>query len=44
MGLAQGCTVLRDLARDTPVTYADVALPTGRTADRLRAEQNTHFA
>jgi predicted homoserine dehydrogenase-like protein len=44
MGLAEGCTVIRPLAKDTPLTYADVKLPAGRTADRLRAEQNAHFA
>jgi predicted homoserine dehydrogenase-like protein len=44
MGLAEGCTVLRPLAKDAPLTYADVKLPAGRTADRLRAEQNAHFA
>ena len=44
MGLAEGCTVVRRLAKDAPISYADVALPAGRTADRLRAEQSAHFA
>ncbi len=44
MGLAEGCATVRRLAKDTPITYADVRLPAGRTADRLRSEQNAHFA
>lgn len=44
MGLAEGCTTVRRLAKDTPISYADVKLPAGRTADRLRAEQNSTFA
>jgi len=44
LGLAEGCRLKRDLAADRVLTYADVELPTGRVCDRLRAEQNTHFA
>ncbi len=44
MGLAEGCRLTRDVARDQPISYADVALPPGRLADRLRAEQTAHFA
>ncbi len=43
IGVAEGCTLTRDVARDQVLTYADVALPQGRTVDRLRAEQAAHF-
>jgi predicted homoserine dehydrogenase-like protein len=42
-GLVEGCTLRRDIARDEVLTYDDVELPTGRVADRLRAEQYRHF-
>ena len=42
-GLVEGCTVLRDVAKDEVLTYDDVELPVGRVADRLRAEQYRHF-
>jgi len=42
-GLVQGCRLTRDIAQDEVLTYEDVVLPTGRTADRLRAEQYRHF-
>lgn len=42
-GLAEGCKVLRDIPKDTALTYADVELPAGRLCDRLRAEQNALF-
>ena len=32
--------MLRDIARDQPITYADVRLPAGRDCDNMRAEQN----
>ncbi|HTY59677.1 MAG TPA: NAD(P)-dependent oxidoreductase [Bacteroidota bacterium] len=38
-GVAEGCTLMRDVARDHPVTYDDVALPGNRLCDRLRGEQ-----
>jgi predicted homoserine dehydrogenase-like protein len=44
IGLAEGCTLRRDVAKDTVITYADVAVPPGRLADRLRAEQTERFA
>ena len=43
-GLVEGCRLLRDVSKDEVVTYDDVDLPAGRTADRLRAEQYRHFA
>ena len=39
MGLSEGCRLTRDLPRDAPLSYADVEVPPGRLADRLRAEQ-----
>ena len=42
-GLVEGCTLKRDVPRDQVLTYADVVLPQGRVADRLRAEQYRHF-
>lgn len=42
-GLVEGCTLVRDVAKDQVLTYADVRLPPGRLADKLRAEQYRHF-
>jgi predicted homoserine dehydrogenase-like protein len=42
-GLVQGCRMVRDVAKDQVLTYADVQLPAGRLSDRLRAEQYQHF-
>jgi predicted homoserine dehydrogenase-like protein len=42
-GLVEGCRLKRDIAKDQPLCYADVELPQGRLADRLRAEQYVHF-
>jgi predicted homoserine dehydrogenase-like protein len=36
--------VIRDLPKDHTLTYDDVELPSGRLADRLRAEQAELFA
>ena len=44
MGLAFGCRINRDVPRDTALTYTDVDLPEGRVCDKLRIEQNIHFA
>ncbi|HEV2733414.1 MAG TPA: SAF domain-containing protein, partial [Longimicrobiaceae bacterium] len=44
IGLAEGCTLKRDLPRDAVLTYDDVELPEGRLSDRLRAEQNLYFS
>jgi predicted homoserine dehydrogenase-like protein len=43
IGLAEGCVIRRSVPRDAVLTYDDVALPAGRLADRLRAEQNALF-
>ena len=42
-GLVEGCKLRRDIPKDAVLTYADVDLPAGRLADRLRAEQYSHF-
>lgn len=43
MGLAEGCKLKRDVAKDQVLTYDDVVLPEGRLADALRDEQNVLF-
>jgi predicted homoserine dehydrogenase-like protein len=40
LGLAEGCRLRRDIAKDEVLTYDDVDLPEGRLSDRLRAEQS----
>jgi predicted homoserine dehydrogenase-like protein len=42
-GIVEGCRLRRDIPKDAVLTYADVELPEGRIADRLRAEQYRHF-
>jgi predicted homoserine dehydrogenase-like protein len=44
MGIAEGCTVIRDVPKDTALTYDDVMIPKGRLIDRLRAEQDAVFS
>ena len=43
MGLSEGCHLRRNIPKDHAITYADVELPPGRLADKLRAEQNAYF-
>jgi predicted homoserine dehydrogenase-like protein len=43
LGLAEGATLLRDVAKDEVITYDDVQVPGGRLVDRLRAEQDELF-
>ena len=43
MGLTDGCKLKRAITKDTPITYADVELPTNRLADRLYLEQTNYF-
>lgn len=43
MGLAEGCRVTQDIARDSALTYSQVELPPDRLIDRLRAEQTQYF-
>jgi predicted homoserine dehydrogenase-like protein len=44
MAISLDCTLKRDIAKDQPLTYADVTLPPGRIVDQLRDEQTRHFA
>lgn len=43
MGLAEGCALKRDVAKDQAIRYDDVVLPPGRLCDALRAEQLAYF-
>jgi len=43
-GVAEGCRVKRNIARDEVLTYDDVELPMGRSIDKLRAEQESLFS
>jgi predicted homoserine dehydrogenase-like protein len=40
VGVAEGCTLLRDVPKDATLTYADVRLPDGRLVDQLREAQS----
>jgi len=42
-GLVEGCRLKRAVKKDVVLTYEDVVLPPNRIADRLRAEQYSHF-
>jgi predicted homoserine dehydrogenase-like protein len=44
IGLAEGCTLNRDIPKDQVLSYDDVSLPKDRLCDRLRNEQNNHFS
>lgn len=44
MGLAMGCTLVRDVKKDQVLSYDDVKLPEGRLIDQLRKEQDEYFA
>ncbi len=43
MGVAEGCVLRRDVAKDEVLTYADVTLPPERLVDALREEQDKLF-
>ncbi len=43
MGVAEGCTLRRDIPRDRTLTYDDVIVPAGRLIDALRREQDDYF-
>jgi predicted homoserine dehydrogenase-like protein len=43
VGLAEGCVLKRDIAKDEAIGYDDVEVPTGRLCDELRAEQDRAF-
>jgi predicted homoserine dehydrogenase-like protein len=42
-GLVLGCRLKRDIPKDQVLTYGDVEVPPDRLADKLRAEQYSHF-
>ena len=42
-GLVEGCRLIADVPKDGVLTYDHVVLPQGRLADRMRAEQYSHF-
>lgn len=44
IAISLDCRLRRDIGKDQPITYGDVELPAGRLCDRLRAEQDLHFA
>lgn len=44
IGLAAGCRLKRDIPKDRVITYDDVELPQARLSDKLRTEQDAHFA
>ncbi|TKV61678.1 NAD(P)-dependent oxidoreductase [Nakamurella flava] len=44
MGVAEGCTLVRPVAKDQTLTYDDVVVPEGRLIDKLRQEQAQVFA
>jgi predicted homoserine dehydrogenase-like protein len=44
IGLAEGCTLKRDITKDQVLRVSDVIFPKGRLCDRLRDEQNNHFS
>ncbi|HEY7196472.1 MAG TPA: Gfo/Idh/MocA family oxidoreductase [Gaiellaceae bacterium] len=43
MGLAEGCTLVRDVPKDAVLTFADVEVPNDRLVDRLWREQEAAF-
>jgi predicted homoserine dehydrogenase-like protein len=43
MGVAEGCRLKRDVAKDEVLRYADVELPEGRLVDALREQQKQLF-
>lgn len=43
IGVADGCRLLRDVARDEVLGYGDVELPPARLIDELRAEQSQRW-
>jgi len=43
MSLVEGCTLLRNKAKDDIILYQDLTFPENRVCDRLRQEQDLHF-
>ncbi len=44
MGIAPGCRLRHEIAKDQVLRYADVDLPAGRLVDRLREDQEAMFS
>ncbi len=44
MGLAEGCILKSDIAKDSAIRFDDVIVPEGRFADKLYKEQEDYFA
>ena len=44
MGLAEGCRLKNDIAKDKVLTYDDVVISEGRFCDKLRREQDDLFS
>jgi predicted homoserine dehydrogenase-like protein len=44
IGLAEGCSLKRDIAKDQVLTVDDVTFPGDRLCDRLRDEQDKYFS
>ena len=43
MGIAEGCVLKNDVAKDAAIKLSDVTIPEGRLIDQLRAEQAATF-
>lgn len=43
LGIALGCRLVRPVAKDSVLSFADVSVPAGRTVDALYAEQERRF-
>jgi predicted homoserine dehydrogenase-like protein len=44
VGIAEGCILKNNIAKDRVLTYDDVILPENRLCDQLRSEQNKIFS
>jgi predicted homoserine dehydrogenase-like protein len=44
MGMAEGCVLVCDIAKDRTIHFEDVRRPEGRLVDELWLEQEKHFA
>jgi predicted homoserine dehydrogenase-like protein len=44
MGLSEGCKVLRNIPKDSPIRYNDVEIPPNRLCDNLIEEQTEYFS
>ncbi len=44
LGIAEGCTLKKDIKKDEAIKYHDVGVPQNRLIDKLRKEQKEHFS